>query len=65
MQQNRFSGYRPVNINSCIKLVTEPALYTSHFTNNGPFRNCQSLSFITVHGQFESNRLGFNCQVTV
>jgi len=32
---------------------------------NGPFRKCQSLSFITVHGQFKSNKLGLNCQVTI
>jgi len=31
----------------------------------GPFRNCQSWSFITVHGQFKSNRLGLYCQVTI
>jgi len=32
---------------------------------NGPFRNCQLLSFITLHGQFQSNRLGLICQVTI
>jgi len=31
----------------------------------GPFRKCQSLSFITVHGQLWSNRLGLNCQVII
>ena len=31
---------------------------------NGPFRNCQSWPFITVHGQLKSNRLGLYCQVT-
>jgi len=33
--------------------------------NNWPFRNCQSWSFITVHGQFYSNRLGLYCWVTI
>ena len=31
----------------------------------GPFRNCQSWSFITVHGQIKSNRLGLYCEVTI
>jgi len=31
----------------------------------GPFRNCQLWSFITVHGQFLSNRLRICCQVTI
>jgi len=32
---------------------------------NGPFRNCQSWSFITVHDQFKSSRLRLYCQVTI
>ena len=32
---------------------------------NGPFCSCQSWSFITVHSQFYSNRLGLYCQVTI
>ena len=33
--------------------------------SNGPFRNCQSWSFITVRGHFKSIRLGLYCQVTI
>jgi len=38
---------------------------TISLTNNGHFSNRQSYSFITVHGQFESNGLGLYCQVTI
>ena len=34
-------------------------------SDNGPFPNCQSWSFITVHCQFLSNSLGLYCPVTI
>jgi len=37
----------------------------SVLARNGQFHNCQSLSFLTVHGQFWSNRLGLYCQLTI
>ena len=42
----------------CDKLYVYNAL-------NGPFRKCQSSSFITVHGRFYFNRLGLNFQVAI
>jgi len=32
---------------------------------NGQFHNCQSWSFIAVHGRFQSNGLEIYCQVTI
>jgi len=40
-------------------------LALSKMSDNGPFRNCQSWSFITVHGQFQSNWLELYWQVTI
>jgi len=34
-------------------------------SNNGQFRNCQSWSFITVYGQFQSIELRLYCHMTI
>jgi len=39
--------------------------HENDFPSNGQFHNCQSWSFLTVHGQFLSNRLGLYCQLTI
>jgi len=51
-------------------LYKTPKRLSGYFTSclyklkfNGQFHNCQSWSFITVHGQFYSNGLGIFCQV--
>ena len=33
--------------------------------SHGQILNCQLCSFIAVHGQFYSNRLGLYCQMTI
>jgi len=35
------------------------------FEPNGPFRKCQAWALIPVHGQYQSNRLGLYCLVTI
>jgi len=48
--------------------VDDPKLSSSLYSYilfNGQFHNCQWRSFITVHGQFQSNRLRLYCQLTI
>jgi len=53
------------NIDSLLTNVNKMCGHLLEHFENGPFRNCQSWSFITVHGQFYSKRLGLYCQVTI